>query len=288
MKHYGIPYQGSKEKILPLIQYIFDRESNKKYLIDPFCGGFSVCAYALERTRFKVWANDFNKYEVALYKEMLFNNSREIKKVWLEWISREKFNDIKVNPDKYPDWYVGYVLTIWSFGNSQKNYLFGKDIEEMKRQAHEYLLLNGYDGFAETRIKLVKEFKKKALLEGRFELQQLERLDSLDWYDFTQSIPKEILKDSFIYCDPPYENTSKYQVNEMDYDKFWSWFRNCPYPVYVSSYVAPEDIKPIKNEYKTSLLSSKSREKKVENIYFNGQGQPSITMYDLLFNKVEA
>ena len=175
-KHYGIPYMGSKEKILDLIQYIFDRESNKKYLIDPFCGGFSVCAYALENTKFKVFANDLNKYVIALYKEMLLNKSQEIKKVWLDWVSRERFKDVKDNPSKYPDWYVGYVLTIWSFGNSQKNYLFGKEIENLKKSAHEYLIENGYDGTPTTRIGLAKEFKEKEKHSGRFELEQLERI----------------------------------------------------------------------------------------------------------------
>lgn len=299
MKHYGIPYMGSKEKILHFLEYVFQREHNKKYFIDPFCGGFSVCAYVLENKRFKVLANDLNHYVIALYKEMLFNNSREIKKVWLDWVSRERFNDVKDNPNKYPNWYVGYVLTIWSFGNSQKNYLFGKDIEEIKRQAHEFLLKNGYNGTSQTRITLVKEFKLKAKQEGRFELQQLQQLeqlqqlqrleqlqqlDSMDWFDFIQSIPKDILEKSFIYCDPPYENTAQYQKNEMDYGFFWQWFRDFPYPVYVSSYNAPNDIKPINAVLKQSLLSSKSREKKQENIYFNGKGNYTETMYDMLFN----
>src|SRR3990167_6526270 len=179
-KHYGIPYMGSKEKILDLIQYIFDRESNKKYLIDPFCGGFSVCAYVLENTKFKVLANDLNKYVIALYKEILFNKSQEIKKVWLDWVSGERFKDVKDNPSKYPDWYVGYVLTIWSFGNSQKCYLFGKDIEGLKKQAHVYLMENGYNGIPQTRTRLVKEFKEKEKHSGRFELEQLEQLERLE------------------------------------------------------------------------------------------------------------
>src|SRR3990167_5368377 len=188
MKHYGIPYQGSKEKILHLIQYIFEREYKKKYLIDPFCGGFSVCAYALEHTKFKVLANDLNKYVIALYKEILFNNSQEIQKVWLNWISIEEFKNVRENPNKYPDWYVGYVITIWSFGNSQRNYLFGKHIEEIKKQAHEYLISKGYDGTPVTRIKLLKEFKEKAFQEGRFELQQLERLQQLEQLERLQQL----------------------------------------------------------------------------------------------------
>ena len=105
----------------------------------------------------------------------------------------------------------------------------------------------------------------------------------MDWYDFIKSIPEDILKNAFIYADPPYENTSKYQVNSMDYEKFWSWFRDCPYPVYVSSYSAPEDIKPLNFTHKISLLSSNSRKKTVENIYYNGAGQPVATLHDLLY-----
>lgn len=293
-QRYGIPYMGSKEKILHLIRYIFQREHNKEYFIDPFCGGFAVGAYALHTTNFKVLANDLNKYVIALHKEILFNNSEEIKKVWMDWVSREKFFDVKESPDKYPDWYVGYVLTIWSFGNSQKSYLFGKDIEEIKRQAHEYLMENGYDG-KESRIKLLKEFKRVEKIKGRFELQQLqqlerlqqlEQLESMDWFDFINSIPKKVLENAFIYCDPPYENITGYQKNNVDYDQFWDWFRNSPYPVYASSYSAPEDIDIINQAKKMVLFSTQERRKKSnENIYFNGAGKHSQTMYDMLFNK---
>lgn len=272
-KHYGIPYKGSKEKILSLIEYLFTRERDKKYFIDPFCGGFSVSAYSLEHSHFKVLANDLNHYVIALYKEMLHNKSAEIKKVWFDWISREKFTDVRDNPSKYPDWYVGYVLTIWSFGNNQRSYMFGKHIEELKRTAHEYLMENGYKENQQKRIELVKAFKEREAVLGRFRLQQLERLDSVDWFEFIQSIHETILSQSFIYCDPPYENTDKYQMNDINYEKFWEWFRNCPYPVYVSSYSAPADILPLHSVQKTSLLSSKNREKTTENIYYNGKSK---------------
>jgi len=329
-KHYGIPYMGSKEKILGLIQYIFDRESNKKYFIDPFCGGFSVSAYALENTKFRVYANDLNEYVIDLYKEILFNHSKELKKVWLDWVDREQFKDVKENPEKYPKWYVGYVLTIWSFGNSQNAYLFGKQNEDIKKRAHEYLIQNGYDGTPNKRIALIKEFKLKEKISGRLQLQRLqqlerlerlqqlerlagleqlerlerlqqlkrltgseqlerlERLDSKDWLEFINSIPNDVLSQSFIYCDPPYENRAKYYKNSMNYDKFWNWFRNFPYPVYVSSYSTPEDIKPIISAKKEVLLcSAKKRKIATENIYFNGKGNHLFTMYDGLFNQYD-
>jgi hypothetical protein len=35
-------------------------------------------------------------------------------------VSRAKFEDVIKNPDKYEDWYVGYIQCVWSFGNNQK------------------------------------------------------------------------------------------------------------------------------------------------------------------------
>lgn len=285
MKHYGIPYMGSKEKMLKHINIIFEREHDKEYFIDPFCGGFCVSAYVLENTKFKVLANDLSKYVIALYKEMLFNSSKEFEKVWFDWVSRDTFMDVKKYPEKYPDWYVGYVLTIWSFGNNQKRYLFGKHIEELKKEAHDFLMENGYKMNKLLRLPLIKQFKEKAAILGRLNLQQLQqlerlellnrdrlvRLDCIDWAEFINSIPKDIIKNSFIYCDPPYENTEKYQAqNQINYKRFWDWFKECPYPVYVSSYKAPYGIEPMLSVKKREFLSNR-KNLTVENIYFNGK-----------------
>lgn len=312
-KYYGIPYMGSKEKILALIDHIFLMNGDKEYFIDPFCGGFCVSAYALKNTKFKVLANDPNKYVISLYKEILFNGSKEFNKVCLDWVSRKKFKDVKDNPDKYPDWYVGYVVTIWSFANGQSAYLFSKENECDKQKLHQALVFNEWhkdlQWLKEIMPQLPKEYSpvkrlkfmgvyKKAIkykaqlqqlqqlerlqqleqlqrlerLQQLERLERLERLEAMDWYDFIQSIPEEILNKSFIYCDPPYEGTEKYAVSGMNYGKFWEWFVNYPYPIYVSSYSAPEGIKPIETTKKIVLFSSASRKTVAENIYYNGKG----------------
>ena len=333
MKNYGIPYMGSKTKILPLIHYLFEREYKCKYFIDMFCGGLAVSHYALENSKFKVLANDYNKYVISLYEEILFNKSKNIKKVWFNWVSRDTFMKVKENPEKFEKWYVGYVLTIWSFGNRQATYMFGKHIEKEKEALHNALVFNNWkqlktidnlkDFDVTESIKNMdyKKQKNKRLLfmtsfknfikekrtpeleqleqleriqqlERSERLERLERLEQLqlfsdDWYDFYKNIPDEILKNAFIYCDPPYENTGKYQVGKnFDYLKFWEWVRDCPYSVYVSSYKAPEDIQKINFVLKTVLLSSNKgkRNVKKENIYWNGKGNYEKTLYDMLFN----
>jgi len=52
------------------------------------------------------------------------------------------------------------------------------------------------------------------------------------------SIPNE----SIIYCDPPYENTTKYELN-FNHNKFWEWCINKGkegHTVFVSEYKAPD------------------------------------------------
>ncbi len=48
---------------------------------------------------------------------------------------------------------------------------------------------------------------------------------------------------SIIYCDPPYENTTKYK-GTFNYNNFWNWCRKMSISneVYVSEYNAPEDF----------------------------------------------
>ena len=85
--NYGMPYMGSKSKILHLIQYILERHHDKKYFIDLFCGGFAVSHYVLLHSNFKVLANDKNKYVVALI-EKAINGLPE--KVY-EFVDRQTF-----------------------------------------------------------------------------------------------------------------------------------------------------------------------------------------------------
>ena len=71
---------------------------------------------------------------------------------FFDWVGRETFNRLKGGDD----WRSGLVKTCWSFGNNQIAYLFGKDVEPIKKQAHDYLMANGYDGTAGKRQELLK------------------------------------------------------------------------------------------------------------------------------------
>jgi site-specific DNA-adenine methylase len=340
-KRYGMVYMGSKEKILHLIHYIFEREYRKKYFIDLFCGGLSVSSYALNNSHFEVIANDINKYVIALFKAIIYDKNKMFDSIKYDWVSRERFNDVRDKPSNYPDWYVGFVLNVWSFGCNQKDYLYAKDLEENKHAIHEALVNNNfaliqkneifkglfmpntitdidYRKHPGKRLAFMERFKRFIKENtGTERMQHLERLEqmenisqtehvdaiyrnvqhakriqllNLDWKDAIKSIDRKILENAVIYCDPPYEDTKQYQYgSDFDYDEFWKWFREFPYPVYVSSYKAPDDIQPLNFEMKIQLLDNghlgdnKPKKKMQENIYWNGKGTPEQTLLDLLF-----
>lgn len=337
-KRYGIVYMGSKEKILDqIIRYILDRHFDHKYFIDLFAGGFSVSSYILQKSKkMNVIANDLNKYVIALYEELL-SGGKNIDEVKYDFINREKFEDVRENSYKYPKWYVGYVLNVWSFGCNQKDYLYAKDLENNKRIMHDIIvddhieemdtLFPGliipknireteYRKHIKKRVAVLEYTKRYANQNNNTELMRLQNIEHLnqtehlsavrslfpmrkritlynhDWKDVYDNLSQDILSNAVIYCDPPYEDTKQYQVgSDFDYTAFWDWFRSCPYPVYVSSYKAPEGIEPMKFALKAQLLDNghlgDNKPKKVvkENIYWNGKGNADPTMEDLLFPK---
>jgi site-specific DNA-adenine methylase len=344
---YGLVYLGSKEKILHLIDYILHREQDKDYFIDLFAGGLSVSAFVLKHSNMRVLSNDLNKYIIAFYEEILSGGVR-FKNKKFDWIDRKLFTDVRDYPEFYEDWYVGYVLNIWSFGCNQKDYLYAKDLEQNKKALHQAIVFKDYsymndiplfNGFYNTYIKnhyveevdYKKHSARRVLFMERFKkfiednkkdkekyeellrlemivnLSLLEKVDAIfdlikhkeritlfndDWQQTLKLIPKEILEKSVIYCDPPYEDAKQYQVGgNFNYFEFWKWFRECPYPVYVSSYKAPRDLEPINFEPKVQLLDNGHRGDKKpkktvnENIYWNGKGNQSPTLLDMLFGK---
>ena len=53
---------------------------------------------------------------------------------------------------------------------------------------------------------------------------------------------------SLIYCDPPYNGTTKYATGLFDHDKFWQWCRDMSeagHTVFISEYSAPDDFECI-------------------------------------------
>ena len=80
----------------------------------------------------------------------------------------------------------------------------------------------------------------------------------------------KIPKNSLIYCDPPYENTTKYK-DKFDHKEFWQWCRdksNEGHTIFVSEYNAPDDFECIwSKEIVSSLTKDTGSKKGIEKLF---------------------
>ena len=294
MDNLGMPYMGSKRKLANrIVDTILQDRPNTKYVYDLFGGGGAISFEFLKRnnTLFspieKVFYNELNTGVCELLKDIKVNGITE---KYNQWIDRETFNKHKNDSD----WFGGLCKVIWSFGNNQKSYLFGREIEKIKKQAHVYLFENGYKiGQTEKRILLIKQFKNNEKIKGRFELQRLEQLERLERLQQLQQLEGleqlerlqqleqlEISNKSFdevvintpvdqtiIYLDPPYENTGKYEI-KLDHLLLDEYIKNSPYKIYMSSY--ENNLKCIAEfKHTTTIGSSSRRRETIEKLFTN-------------------
>ena len=245
---YGMPYKGSKNKLVGKIFELFPR---KKNFYDLFCGGCAMTHYGLLHGGFEnYYMNDINPDCPELFMDAVHGKFKDEKR----WISREDFFRLK---DSEP-----YVAFCWSFGNNLRHYLYGKDWEEIKRAWHYAIFFDDFEPFKKFGVDMspIKEIKnryekyltsKNILANCRLEasrsenfgrlqsLERLERLESLQ--SFNKSYDEiEIKKDSVIYCDIPYEGTDGY-LTDFDFEKFYFWCEKQTEPLFISSYKMPAD-----------------------------------------------
>lgn len=241
-KHFGIPYQGSKDRIALDIH----RQLPKgKRFVDLFGGGFAMShAALLIRGKYeKVLYNDLNPLLIDLIRKAIdgYYNYDNFKP---EWISREDFKRLKDTD--------GYVKYIWSFGNGGNSYLYSKELEAVKKEGHDYCIFGKPipgipvkgDNPKARRLNL-KRFKK---YNGRdIQLEQLERLQQLQHLCQLERLQQlqitccdyreyEHQDGDVVYLDPPYENTAGYQKGGFDHTAFYNWCSSRPYQVWFSSY----------------------------------------------------
>ena len=122
MKKYGVPYKGSKNKIVEkLLTAVPDAEN----FYDLFAGGCAVTHKMLLDGRYEhYYANDLNGQALRLFFDGIHGKYRDERR----WISRDDFFALK---DKDP-----YVACCWSFGNNQRSYLYSRKIEPYKKACH--------------------------------------------------------------------------------------------------------------------------------------------------------
>lgn len=260
---YGLPYKGSKNL---LAERILSFMPNAEHFFDLFCGGCAVSHAAMATRKFQhIHINDKNPMLPQLFLDALdgkFKNENR-------WISRDDFKRLKdVDP---------YVAVCWSFGNNMRDYLYGRDIEPLKRVLHYVLFFDDYHYSDELGLNLgflkniediparysaiKKHFKGDSSFRSqnyeRFkrltELESFNRFNRINALNFTPRLASvtssiddysavAIPDNSIVYCDIPYECTNTYVVGKaFDYDRFYRWCAEQICPVFVSSYSLPKD-----------------------------------------------
>ena len=204
MKYMGSKARFTKE-ILPII--LKDRKPEQWY-VEPFAGGMNmICEVDGNRI-----ANDIHYYLIEMWKE-LCNGWQPHK------ISSDTYRIVRLNREQYAPHIVGWV----GFNCSYSGKWFG-----------------GFAGETKTKIGTVRDYQTEAINNV---VKQVEKMKGVTFQN-KPYYELELPPKSIVYCDPPYEGTTKY-ANDFDHNLFWNWVRNISkqgHTVYVSESNAPNDF----------------------------------------------
>ena len=233
-KPIGLPYQGSKKKISKkIIEIIKQNFGTTKPIYDIFGGGGAITAECI-LNGLEVHYNDLDK-DITNAFERVISQDREWIKTLI--ISREEFFEVKAKENKTTDDFL--KLLVNSFGNKKRNYLYSKEISDLKYKLAKEII-EKHDVF--TGYKQTETYKKvtsgaewnwfNAKQEIHKQLEQLPRLQHLDrlqkvnkikatnksYHDFSE------VSGAILYLDPPYEGTNQDgYINSFDSQEFYDW-----------------------------------------------------------------
>lgn len=305
-RHYGIPYMGSKQKLVDkIVPFILKRHPGVDSFYDLFGGGGSVSLYVVRKyPHLDVVYNERSKAISALMQHLKDGGD-----IPLDFVTRAEFEQ-KYQGD---DWYAGLLQCAWTFGNNQKTYLYGKPLEDFKRALAELVVTGQGDiEFIEKtaddlnkkvygktvttklflnpkryttpyqrriilarQIPLIGAMQHLGRLERLIQIQNMPGISNLNITTGTGYDEVPIIGERpIIYCDPPYEATAEYREGDFNHKQFYDWCMAQTVPVYVSSYeVSDKRMKLVKAVKTRSLLAQKTSDNyhaNYENIYWNG------------------
>ena len=229
-------YMGSKDRtakyLIPIMNKII-KDNNIDYFFDMCVGGGNLSANKKHHLDVKnIIGVDNNKYLIALLKKVQEKDFEFI------WVSKEEYHKVKSNKNNYEDWYVGYVGFLCSFA--------GK-------------FFNGYTGINRNSKRTTSKKGYNNLINQKIRLNKL----NLFHKDIFNIDYNKLPKNSLLYFDPPYENTTKYH-SKFDNRKFWELVNKLSkdFIVLVSEFNAPNDYISIWSKEKVSRINSQNVYKK--------------------------
>ena len=218
---------GSKARFhKEILQIILKGRTVDQFYIEPFAGGMNmICEVDGSRI-----ANDIHPHLISMWKSLVYDN-------WLpEKINKDFYNLVRDNKNSYDPHIVGWV----GFNCSYSGKYFG-----------------GFAGETKTKIGTIRDYQTEAINNVIKQVNKMNGVVFLNKNYYELELPPN----SIIYCDPPYEGTTKY-ANEFDHNAFWNWIREISkqgHSVYVSEYNAPEDFECIWSKEAKSSLSANGK-----------------------------
>lgn len=218
---------GSKNRIAKYILPIMLDEMKKNnctLFLDACVGGANLIDKL--PNNIKKQGNDLNNYLIAMWKEL--------QKGWIpKYITKEEYQDIKQNKDKYEDFVVGYYGINTSFRG---------------------VWFSGFVGRIITKTNKERDYQIEALNNTLKQIQNLKDVEFTS-YDIFDLDP---IEKSLIYCDIPYRDTSGYK-DKFNHDRFYDWCREMKqkgHIIFVSEYNMPSDFKEVWSMEVSSSLSA--------------------------------
>ena len=128
--------------------------------------------------------------------------------------------------------------------NGMAGHYFGKSQWEFPTRE----VYNKLQGFLYLPKSYDSIYGLQELLESLQSLERLQRLQRLENLKVSSLDYRkiDILPDSVIYCDIPYQGTSQYTCGAFDYQSFFDWCKKQKELVIISSYTMPNDFVCIK------------------------------------------
>lgn len=237
-------YMGSKRRlakyIAPIIQGFIESAQAKTY-IEPFVGGANMIEHIKCENRYGL---DINSYLIEAL-EVIATKPH----TFPDLITEDMYNDCKDHKDRYDSAFVGYVGFAMSFGGK----FFG-----------------GYRRDKAGTKGCVKNMETQSRRSKQAAIKQQPLIADVKFY---QQHYKDTIthKNAVIYCDPPYQNTTKYKCDSFNHIKFWQWcqIQAIENTVLVSEYVAPSFCTKViwQGEINSSLTKNTGSKKAIEKLF---------------------
>ena len=228
---------GSKNRIAKyLLPIILKDRKEGQWYVEPFVGGANM----IDKVDGNRIGADNNEYNICLFKGI------QAGFIPPEYVSEEDYKKAQAKRDITP------LVAFIGYGCSYSGKWFG-----------------GYARGNDT-----KGNPRNYCLESKNNI--LKQSKGLKGVDFIHSSYDrlEIPDNSIIYCDPPYEGTTKYK-EDFNHTEFWNWCREKSkegHQVFISEYNAPDDFECIWSMEVNSSLTKDTGSKKATEKLFKYKG----------------